>query len=175
MPRWASLKGAPWWQTVMPPHLDDEGVAAHCEGARKLTEEQCERLVQGTSWSITATELATIMGMLRMNVLGIPSHRHCTGGLGIFDIACSFNHSCEPNAAIVAGGESFASATIRASRPIATGEEVTIDYLACFDGSATAKRTELREKYLFDCRCAACARDENMASWPACVAHPPTS
>jgi len=159
---WTSLKGTPWWETITPASADKAD--AHREGAHQLTAMQCQMLVEALpSCGVSTLELAEIMGMVRMNAVGI-----CVGGgpddpgdaaLGLFDATCRINHSCEPNAAIVAVGDPFASATVCASRPIAAGEEVTIDYLACSEKAGAAKRAELLEQYRFECRCAACQRE----------------
>ena len=49
-----------------------------------------------------------------------------------------------------------AQATLRASREIACGEELRIDYLAGLEISAAEKRALLCEQYLFECACPAC-------------------
>jgi hypothetical protein len=48
--------------------------------------------------------------------------------------ACYFNHSCDPNAYV---DETAAQAVVRARRPIASGEEVTIDYLINVAGGSS--------------------------------------
>ena len=45
---------------------------------------------------------------------------------------------------------------LRATRELACGEEVTIDYLAGFAGTWMEKRAQLREQYCFDCACTHC-------------------
>ena len=74
-------------------------------------------------------------------------------GVGLYPTMAFFNHSCEPNAAAT-----FTNATlhVRALRPIAEGDEVTISYI---DEVAPRKhrRGELESTYHFPCGCGRCS------------------
>ena len=106
-------------------------------------------------------------------------------GFGVYPIFSCTNHSCSPNAVNAQGaaadGEAVLdnSLVLRASRPIAAGEEITFDYLdgnvlglsgrrdgdvhsGATGGRSTRRchserRQRLRENFGFDCACARCA------------------
>lgn len=67
------------------------------------------------------------------------------------------NHSCSPNAAIVFDGN-FAS--IRSTRDIAQGEQVTISYIDNTYKRST-RRGQLRTGYFFECQCPGCVPPAN--------------
>ncbi|EKG22146.1 hypothetical protein MPH_00473 [Macrophomina phaseolina MS6] len=76
--------------------------------------------------------------------------------LGIcFDpLACSANHSCDPNAFVIMDG---AQLSFRALKPIAKDEEILISYI---DGTLPFERrqTDLTRRYYFTCSCTKCAQ-----------------
>lgn len=79
-------------------------------------------------------------------------------GTAIYKLPSLFNHSCAPNArASWEHGDS--SMTIRATRDIAAGEELTIAYVDV-DVAAAARRSKLSEWYGFDCACSRCVAGE---------------
>ena len=80
-------------------------------------------------------------------------------GMGLFEILGRVNHSCVPNARLesLAGESEAAGATLAATRDVELGEEVLIDYLANFGGTAAEKRDPLLEQYRFHCHCELCA------------------
>lgn len=75
--------------------------------------------------------------------------------LGIcFDpLACSANHSCDPNAFVIMDG---AQLSFRALKPIAKDEEIFISYIDATN-PFERRQTELRQRYHFDCVCKKCA------------------
>ena len=77
--------------------------------------------------------------------------------------ACRFNHSCTPNAHIAWNG-GLRKQTIHVLRDIATGEELSVSYLAELATPSADRRRKLRECFGFECECAACARVDD-ARW----------
>jgi hypothetical protein len=168
----AGLKGVAWWRTVDAPAAP-ASAAAHARGARALTARQCARLRAAlpphSSHGLTTAALALAAGAIRMNAIGcaVAADEPPTGaaqppvraavGLGLFDVACRANHSCAPSARLCCeAGCAAAAAVLRATRLLACGDEVTIDYLSDFDGAHEEKRALLREQYLFECACDVC-------------------
>ncbi|EOD08470.1 hypothetical protein EMIHUDRAFT_120890 [Emiliania huxleyi CCMP1516] len=83
-------------------------------------------------------------------------------GIGLYPLAALANHDCDPTAA-----QSFGAAgklTLRALRPLAAGEAVTIGYVD-LAAAASERRQALRSSYLFTCECRAC--EEALAPTPA--------
>jgi len=79
-------------------------------------------------------------------------------GTAIYKLPSLFNHSCVPNAQ-ARWEHGDASMTIRATRDIAAGEELTIAYVDV-DVDAAARRSKLSEWYGFDCACSRCISGE---------------
>ncbi|KAI0263419.1 hypothetical protein BC834DRAFT_844567 [Gloeopeniophorella convolvens] len=131
----------------------------------------------GLTNSVTANR-RDVMGIAMTNALripGLPSHN--AAYWGIFETFSRINHryvelfpatraitneagSCGPNAVFRWDQATF-SGEIRALRPIAEGEEVTISYLqGMMDPTAVAHRrhTFLWDRYHFNCACIVCTR-----------------
>lgn len=103
-------------------------------------------------------------------------------GVGLFLGAVSANHSCDPNCHQIFEGPNI---RLRALRPIAPGEELTIGYI---DISNTRKLRQeaLLEGYGFECACSRCSsleeqwRETQVVGWAcprrgclgACVEEP---
>ena len=95
-----------------------------------------------------------------LSVLSCNGHTVCNEelepiGLGIYPLAALTNHDCDPSAAQSFEGGQL---VLRALRPIATGDAITIGYVD-LAASAAARRAELRRGYLFECTCARCEAD----------------
>lgn len=76
-------------------------------------------------------------------------------GLGIYPAACLVNHSCAPNAAL--GHQDGAlTITLRATKDIKAGEEVSVSYLRDLFVPAAERASLLRAGYSFDCKCVRC-------------------
>ncbi|KAI0044065.1 SET domain-containing protein [Auriscalpium vulgare] len=74
---------------------------------------------------------------------------------GVFNDISRINHSCVPNAVFRWDGDSL-TFEIRALRPIAPGEEVTLSYVhacALYD----ERRSDLQQRYGFTCTCSSCS------------------
>lgn len=109
-------------------------------------------------------------------------------GIGMCLVHSCFNHSCSPNA-ISIGGFGFgknifvlidgsdisflgkpedrvkeegeeARISIVALKPIAKGEEITINYLDDDDTDYKSRQQMLWEKYLFNCHCTKCLEEK---------------
>ena len=80
-------------------------------------------------------------------------------GLGLLDLTCWVNHSCEPNAFtshIINHGMRIVSA-----RAINPGEEITISYVDPIQ-NRLRRRKNLKHGYYFDCNCVRCVREANI-------------
>merc|ERR1711939_901583 len=66
------------------------------------------------------------------------------------------NHSCEPNAQATIDDDGFVC--LRAIRPIAVGEEVSISYVD-LSSNYDERQKVLTEHYGFTCKCGRCKRD----------------
>ncbi len=74
----------------------------------------------------------------------------------VFRKISRINHSCDPNAALFWDADAE-TATVRATRAIAAGAEVTINYGAM--GNRDERRRHLRLCFGFDCACPRCSAD----------------
>ena len=103
-----------------------------------------------------ATNLLVALLQVRANVMAVrlpPGGQLC--GLAVYRVASLANHSCVPNASVAFDGHRIA---LRATRPLAAGEGVTMSYgpEAASNRDAAARRAHLRDKYSFECVCEAC-------------------
>ncbi|KAE8158750.1 hypothetical protein BDV40DRAFT_303877 [Aspergillus tamarii] len=76
-------------------------------------------------------------------------------GLYLHPYAALINHSCNYNAAV---GFDSDTLYIKATRPIQKGEQIFISYVDATN-PVKLRRSELRERYYFDCQCAKCEKD----------------
>ncbi|VDB95570.1 unnamed protein product [Peniophora sp. CBMAI 1063] len=81
-------------------------------------------------------------------------HGRIVGHTAFFLIASQVRHSCSPNAAYVWDSKTF-TLTLRAGRPIAADEEITIAYVPLMR-PRVARQLILRSSYGFNCTCPAC-------------------
>ncbi|KAH8107391.1 hypothetical protein DFH11DRAFT_1711684, partial [Phellopilus nigrolimitatus] len=91
-----------------------------------------------------------------------PQSRYLPAYVGIFPDISRINHSCSPNA-VWAFDSRALWAEIRATRPIAIGEEITISYIPPTDSRAERQQT-LKDKYGFTCHCTQCAATAGRAA-----------
>ncbi|KAI0063068.1 SET domain-containing protein [Artomyces pyxidatus] len=95
--------------------------------------------------------------IISTNSLGI---RLCPGQLGthaaVGERASRINHSCSPNAHVHWNADSF-SIEVRANRPIAKGDEITVAYLDVLV-PYHERQNDLQRKWRFSCACAACSQ-----------------
>lgn len=80
-----------------------------------------------------------------------------TEGAALFVVQSKINHDCTPNAT-VAYPHSDHTLVLKAKRAIRSGEEICISYLDECDlrRSRNYRQVELKENYLFACKCKLC-------------------
>jgi tetratricopeptide (TPR) repeat protein len=78
----------------------------------------------------------------------------CISGTGLFLIANSTNHSCDPNLVATSATNNY-MVTMIALKDIKAGEELTISYIDK-DMDYRDRQAKLKEMYLFDCACDRC-------------------
>jgi SET and MYND domain-containing protein len=97
--------------------------------------------------------LTGILSTLGANAIGITEPVELTDvGVALFDRISLLNHSCDPNAVVLFDG---AAAIVRALKPIAAGDELTISYI----DRATdryERQQQLMSQYFFTCSCSRC-------------------
>lgn len=86
-------------------------------------------------------------------------------GAGMFPALSLINHSCYPTARHYSCGREL---ILRAIRPIATGEELTISYVPEFHKQEKDERCNVLKRYQFTCDCEACTNN-----WPTYADIPP--
>ncbi|EOD47967.1 putative set and mynd domain protein [Neofusicoccum parvum UCRNP2] len=79
-------------------------------------------------------------------------------GISFDPLACSANHSCDPNAFVIMDG---AQLSYRALNPIAKDEEISISYVDPTN-PFERRQTELRQRYHFACACTKCAHGASL-------------
>lgn len=110
-------------------------------------------------------EIRPVRGLLRTNFLildGTPTPLEDDYLLGIFPTLSRANHDCTPNTNYFFSFPRFVG-QFWATREIAGGEEVTIQYCE-LQLSRSERQLDLKSKYFFDCSCSTC-----MLSGPAVV------
>jgi len=83
----------------------------------------------------------------------------CIMGSGLFLLANSMNHSCEPNVMSVSASNDYVT-TVIALTTIKVGDELNISYInedLCF----TERQNLLKDLYLFTCTCSKCQREKS--------------
>nr|XP_021406588.1 SET and MYND domain-containing protein 4 [Lonchura striata domestica] len=73
-----------------------------------------------------------------------------------FPVLSLLNHSCCPNTSVSFSGT---AATVRASQPISSGQEVLHCYGPHWCRMRVAERQQLLSQYFFNCRCPACLEE----------------
>jgi len=86
------------------------------------------------------------------NCYGLTTPVHDSIGIAFDPFLGAANHSCEPNVAVIMSGR---SASMRALRPIAKDEEITVSYIDDRNPYET-RQAQLRERYRFTCSCRKC-------------------
>ncbi|CBN79949.1 conserved unknown protein [Ectocarpus siliculosus] len=101
-----------------------------------------------------------VLGKLSCNVFSIAeSALNGEVGCGLYLEAAAANHSCNPNAAQSFSGKTL---SLRCTRPIRKGEEITIG-ITQIQKPGPARRESLRKTYFFECRCERCESPEGRA------------
>ncbi|KAI0063077.1 hypothetical protein BV25DRAFT_1802905, partial [Artomyces pyxidatus] len=102
-------------------------------------------------------DLRGILGTNSISIGALPGHNADHGA--VFEQISRINHSCSPNAHFRWNADGFWG-EIRALRPIAKGEQVTISYQPVYQ-PYRVRQAALKEQYEFRCAFMACSR-------PAC-------
>jgi hypothetical protein len=163
--------------TLHPLHLDaeeGEGVSGGgIDGPFSLY--WAEALVQVL---FSTDTLRTLVGQMALNAHGINDYvlplsgaatntagRSHTGafewilkGAGLYALLSSFNHSCEPNAAVSSVADTH-EIVLKTTRPVKAGEEISITYIPLTHSCSVAERQQLLKHYLFTCGCPRCVRE----------------
>ena len=93
-----------------------------------------------------------------------PAHGGCgkgvNFGLGLFETACRFSHSCKPNCYWFSS-EDGSKRIVRAISSIQKGQELTISYIGEDEQllPTYSRRKILRESKYFNCECERCGKD----------------
>ncbi|KNH08150.1 SET domain containing protein [Perkinsela sp. CCAP 1560/4] len=104
--------------------------------------------------NVTEDELIDLLCRVQTNAFGFPFTQENTFGWSIQSTLSLLNHDCMPNCYIAPIDERSGVMSIRASKKILPGEELTIAYMQA-DGNATI-RDELFDRYRFHCSCRMC-------------------
>ncbi|ETI28599.1 hypothetical protein G647_01050 [Cladophialophora carrionii CBS 160.54] len=121
------------------------------------------RLPSGTAAGYRA--LATMFhdkAFLMQDVASANSFEMSVGGaahLAVIPEPSRINHDCAPNAIFVINSTALAH-TVRATRPIAKDDEITIAYTNPLDGFVK-RRKYLLDSFGFECTCSRCRRGES--------------
>jgi hypothetical protein len=105
---------------------------------------------------VPASSMRDLILKVKCNALGFPFSREQTLGWAVHGAVCMVNHSCMPNSAVTQSP--LGELELRAVRPIAPSDEVTISYIHVpdFKGNPLGRRRTLLEQYRFLCRCPLC-------------------
>ena len=102
---------------------------------------------------LPAKEVSHLVGVVRTNGIVVTNTSERRLGNALYNATSYFNHSCNPNAVLSFKG---AEVSLRASRLIERGDEVTIAYTDTYR-PREMRRAVLRATKGFVCRCARCA------------------
>ncbi|KAJ9086421.1 SET and MYND domain-containing protein 3 [Entomophthora muscae] len=106
---------------------------------------------------LTAIQLIDLWCKLQCNGFSICDDELSKVGVGLYEKAACFNHSCRPNAYAYFNGHNL---ELRALDTIDAEQEITITYIETFEPQ-TVRKKNLKEQYFFDCLCDKCCQDES--------------
>ncbi|XP_012566679.1 histone-lysine N-methyltransferase SMYD3 isoform X1 [Hydra vulgaris] len=112
--------------------------------------------LQDVNININDIDIYGLMCKASCNSFAITNAELNSLGTGIFSSASLFNHSCDPNCVATFNGRDI---SIRAIKPIAEGEELMLSYISIL-ATSDVRQLELRESYMFTCKCTVCSRKE---------------
>jgi SET domain len=107
--------------------------------------------------AMSVNDCYDILEKLESNAFSVVDHdMSSVAGIGLYTVAAAINHSCDPNCYQTFDLFSAATLSIRASRNIKKGEEISIAYIDI--GKPTSmRRRELSSLYGFFCSCTRCS------------------
>ncbi|KAL4944769.1 hypothetical protein BDV06DRAFT_72532 [Aspergillus oleicola] len=129
-----------------------EGDAAQFE--RIALTSKAVKAYSGTD--IEEVVLSAFGAKLDINSFNLTNALYDRIGLYVHPYAALLNHSCDYNAVAGFDGDEL---YIKAIRPMAKGEQVTISYIDT-TYPTRIRQKELRERYFFTCQCAKCSRPQ---------------
>ncbi|RVD88571.1 uncharacterized protein DFL_002751 [Arthrobotrys flagrans] len=97
-----------------------------------------------------STQIPPLAGIFKTNALPCGHGSHVGG---IYLTICLINHSCLPNTHH-SWNDNLSRETIHVTRPIKSGEEITISYTP--EGLSKPRQRKLKESFGFDCKCPLC-------------------
>ncbi|KAK9765227.1 hypothetical protein K7432_006605 [Basidiobolus ranarum] len=103
--------------------------------------------------NLTVTSLGEYLGRFQCNNFTSHDLQLFPVGEGTYPIGSLFNHSCIPNCIVM---YDKGVQIVRSISPIKAGEELCIAYVDSFV-PRTRRRTQLQEKYYFECECELCS------------------
>lgn len=118
-----------------------------------------QRLLSGMCATHTTSviDCVRILERLESNAFSVVDHdMSSVAGIGLYTVAAAINHSCDPNCYQTFDLFSAATLSIRASRNIKKGEEISIAYIDIGKSKSTRHR-ELSSLYGFYCTCTRCS------------------
>lgn len=122
-----------------------------------------QRLLSGmcATHTISVIDCMRILEKLESNAFSVVDHdMSSVAGIGLYTVAAAINHSCDPNCYQTFDLFSAATLSIRASRNIKKGEEISIAYIDIGKSKSTRHR-ELSSLYGFYCTCTRCSSDSD--------------
>ncbi|THX60295.1 SET domain-containing protein, partial [Aureobasidium pullulans] len=111
----------------------------------------------------SASEIQEFVGKILRNSLTLTTPTLDPLGIALDPIACSANHSCEPNASVLFDVPRL---MMRSLAPIKKGEEVFISYIDHTE-PFYRRRAQLELRYCFKCECSKCrlGSDQREDQW----------
>ena len=107
-------------------------------------------------------ELLEIFGRVLTNSFNIMDDEYQSIGIGLYLAASVFDHSCDPNTAIIFKGKELIARYIgnqnENTADSAEFNDLRISYTNLLN-TTKQRQIELREQYYFDCACIKCFRD----------------
>jgi hypothetical protein len=98
-------------------------------------------------------EILQLFGRVNCNAFSIANDMTNEAvGIGLFPDGALFNHDCEPNCVVSFRGREM---QIRVVKDVAVDQELTVSYVELLRATS-ARRSELKSSYFFDCACARC-------------------
>jgi hypothetical protein len=107
-----------------------------------------------------------VVQKMTRNVFTITDNELNKVGIGMYQLASRFNHSCSPNAIQTFDGDIL---TIRSTTDIDKNEEITISYIDTGNKYACIRRIELWKQYAFYCHCNRCCQENSSMNYWKCT------
>ncbi|PWY73707.1 SET and MYND domain protein [Aspergillus heteromorphus CBS 117.55] len=120
----------------------------------------CSKAVKTYAGTEMQEEFISAFGAkLDLNSFNLTNAVYDRIGVYLHPYAALINHSCTANAVVGFEGDEL---YVKALRPIAKGDQIFISYVDATN-PYSVRRTELRGRYYFDCRCERCQTESSSA------------